>query len=479
MNSADTLKWAKSFFARHPSMRARDFYKILYQRNFGPAHILNDLTTSKEYLIEEFADAEPECGSLFEPVDSDGLFYWLHLRRAKYHDIELESIWSVLVKTAMGFVGQTDEFRNEWKAIAKYLKESNLDDFEEINSNANSDDLPVLHHSQEFVKAERPSYRIVSAEAVAAGDEKLRNIFFEERKRLLQEDFSETVAICRESQSMGNDVQKDRPMHPVDINRVGISELEYPVTVLDRNSAHQGTVAKITMSVDLPAKWRGTHMSRFLGVLNRFRGEITYVQIRAILETMRNEFDAQTAHFRMEFPYFIEKTAPVSGERGMVNYTAIFDGELDRDGFRFRIGARVPITTLCPCSKELCEKSAHSQRAIVEIDVLSPSFIWIEELIDLAEKAASAPVYSLLKRPDEKFVTEQAYSNPRFVEDVAREIAQRFHSRRDIAEFRVTVTSEESIHNHSAFAVIEGGTGAEAFTNYFSPIDDDAYSTNF
>ncbi|MGC9315388.1 MAG: GTP cyclohydrolase, FolE2/MptA family, partial [bacterium] len=162
-----------------------------------------------------------------------------------------------------------------------------------------------------------------------------------------------------------------------------------------------------------------------------------------------------------------------------VSYAAIFDGELDRDGFRFRIGARVPITTLCPCSKELCDKSAHSQRAIVEIDVLSPSFIWLEELIDLAEKAASAPVYSLLKRPDEKFVTEQAYSNPRFVEDVAREVAQRFHSRRDIAEFHVTVSSEESIHNHSAFATIEGGIGRNAFAQHFSPLADDAYSTNF
>ena len=479
MNSVEILKWAESFIEWHPSMKARDFYKLLYQRNFGPAHILNDLTTSREYLIEEYDSSEAECGPVFEPVDSEGHFYWLHLRRAKYRNISAESIWGVLVKTAMGFVGQKEEFHSEWNAITNFLKERNLDDFEEINSHASSDDPPVLHHSREFAAAEKPSYRIVSAKALVTGDDELREIFAEERKRFLQEDFSDAVAVCRESKSMGNDVQKDRPAHPVDINRVGISNLEYPVTVLDRNSAHQGTVARITMSVDLPAKWRGTHMSRFLGVLNKFRGEITYVQIRAILETMRKEFDAQAAHFRMEFPYFIEKAAPVSGEKGIISFDAVFDGELDREGFRFRIGARVPITTLCPCSKELCEKSAHSQRAVVEIDVLSPSFIWIEELIELAEKAASAPVYSLLKRPDEKFVTEQAYSNPRFVEDVARQIAQSFNSRRDIAEFRVTVTSEESIHNHSAFATIEGGTGAEAYSSYFSPIYDDAYSTNF
>lgn len=453
MPSNDVVKWALNIIAKYPFAKACDIYKILYQIYFGPAHILRNIESSRKYLDEEFDTAEPENGDVFESIDTNGEIYWLHIRRAKAHGVSIEDIWSVFSKSAEGFETNPQKFRQEWLKISESLKNTAFaDDLHELDNLANSENPPAVHHSESFNKAIKPNYRIVNAKAIDVCGGILSDIFQNE----IELKVSNKTACRPHTQS--KDVQKDPPAHPLDIDRVGIEDLRYPVIVLDRNSEHQGTVAKITMSVDLPAKWRGTHMSRFLGVLNKFRGEITYVQIRAILEAMRSEFEARAAHFRMEFPYFIEKSAPLSGEKSLVDYTAIFDGELDTEGFRFRVGSRVPITTLCPCSKELCEKSAHSQRATVEIDVLSSIFIWLEEIIALAEKAASAPVYSLLKRPDEKFVTELAYSNPRFVEDVARQIAQELSSRAEIEEFRVKVTSEESIHNHSAFATIEGGS---------------------
>ncbi len=454
MPSNDVVKWALHFIAKYPSAKANDIYKVLYQRYFGPAHILRNLDNSKKYLAEEFETSEPEDGDIFESIDTNGEVFWLHLRRAKAHGADIEDIWRVFSKSAESFITNQQSFREAWRKIAENLENTRFaEELPELDNLANSVNPPAVHHSESFNITEKPSYRIVTAKAIDECGGILAKIYEQEINRIASQ-----KSACK-SHKQAKDVQKDTPAHPVDIDRVGIDDLRYPVIVLDRNSEHQGTVAKITMSVDLPAKWRGTHMSRFLSVLNKFRGEITYIQIRAILEAMLAEFEARAAHFRMEFPYFIEKSAPLSGEKSLVDYTAIFDGELDTEGFRFRVSVRVPITTLCPCSKELCEKSAHSQRATVEIDVLSTNFVWLEELIELAEKAASAPVYSLLKRPDEKFVTEQAYSNPRFVEDVARQIAQELSLRSEIQEFRVKVTSEESIHNHSAFATIEGGTG--------------------
>jgi GTP cyclohydrolase I len=252
------------------------------------------------------------------------------------------------------------------------------------------------------------------------------------------------------------DVQKHKPVHPLPINRVGIQNLSYPIVVFDRRNERQHTTGKITMSVDLPSHWRGTHMSRFVEIINRYRGEITHKQIRAILEKALEQFDATASHITIEFPYFLEKEAPVSGEKSLMEYIATFDGELDPDGFRFRIGTRVPAQTLCPCSKEISARGAHNQRAYIEISVLCDGFIWLEELIEIAENAASAPVYSLLKREDEKAITEKAFDNPKFVEDVVRNVASELESRKDVAEYTVRAISDESIHNHCAFAQISG-----------------------
>ncbi len=475
MATNELLNLVNRFIENHPSVRARDLYKIIYQKNFGPAHILEDMKIAHENFLEEYENCTPHEGNIFESIDDTRRVFWLYLRHAKAEEIPHESIWDIVVRSGRNVVGSVDDFRIEWAKISNYLKSIEFEDSDlaELDANSQYDTPPFVNHSEEFIRVAKPSYRVVTAETIIERGGKLAEIFASERERMLQREYTRTI------EATAKDVQNDRPEHAVDINRVGISNLHYPVVVLDKNRAHQETVAEITMSVDLPAKWRGTHMSRFIGVMNKYRGEITYIQIRAILEAMREEFEAEAAHFKMEFPYFIEKPAPVTGQKAFLKYEALLDGEMDRDGFQFRVGVGVPVTTLCPCSKELCDKSAHSQRAKIEISVLSPSFIWLEELIDIAEKAASASVFTLLKRPDEKFVTEKAYENPRFVEDVARQIAQQFRLRRDIAHFRVDVVSEESIHNHSAFATIEGGFGTRAFQNYYSSLGDDAYSTNF
>lgn len=250
------------------------------------------------------------------------------------------------------------------------------------------------------------------------------------------------------------DVQNGTPKHRINIDRVGVSDLSYPIVVLDRDNKEQHTVADVTMSVELPSHWRGTHMSRFVAILNRFRGRITYEQIEKILREMLDEFEARSAHITFRFPYFVDKKAPVSGENSFMEFIASFDGEMDQNGFRFWLGLKVPVTLLCPCSREISEVGAHNQRAIVDIRVLCDGFVWIEDLGKIAESEASAPVFSLLKREDEKYITEKAFKNPRFVEDIVRGIAKKLARRKTIAEYSVEAISFESIHNHQAFARI-------------------------
>ncbi len=468
MKTNKIAEWVSAFVKRHPAARPGDIYKLLYQKNFGPAHILSDPAISKERFFEEFELAEPIEGEIFYAVDPEKTVFWIKLPAAKWRGIAPERIWKAVVNTGTEFIGKKDSFLEDWIAAAMLLREMGYPGAEiaKLDADARRNNPPATHHSNEFRESECPNYRIACRKAILEIGGGLTEAFRAQFPELSAESESETEKMP--------DVQNDAPEHPLDIDRVGIMDLAYPIVVLDRNRRVQSTVADVTISVDLPAQWRGTHMSRFLEILNKFRGEITYVQIRAILEAMLGEFGARAAHIRLVFPYFIEKKAPVTGAASLMEYTAIFDGELDRDGYRFRVGIEAPVTTLCPCSKELCEKSAHSQRAFVEIEVLSPAFIWIEDLIELAERAASSPVYSLLKRPDEKAVTETAYDNPRFVEDVAREIAKELDGYTDIAEFFVRVVSMESIHNHSAFATITGGKGQGAFDNYFSPLAGDA-----
>jgi len=257
------------------------------------------------------------------------------------------------------------------------------------------------------------------------------------------------------------DIQKVADTRGIAIDQVGISDLKYPIQVLDRNGKPFSVVAEISMSVHLPHHFKGTHMSRFLEVLTSHEGEITMRTLPAILRDLKSKLDAESAYIDVKFPYFIEKEAPVSKAKGKVGFECTFRGSSNgvKDDFSLRV--KVPVTTLCPCSKEISDRGAHNQRGYVTLEVktreLGPGkwdIIWIEELVDLAEKAASAPVYSVLKRPDERLVTMQAYDNPAFVEDVVRHCALKLGEDKRIKEYKISAVNHESIHEHNAFAKI-------------------------
>jgi len=250
------------------------------------------------------------------------------------------------------------------------------------------------------------------------------------------------------------DVQNKWDYRKIDINKAGVKSIKYPITVLDKKNKTQHTIATINMYVDLPYHFKGTHMSRFVEVLNRYRKGINVKNLSTILNEMKKKLNAKSAHIEVEFPYFIEKTAPVSKAKSLMEYTCKLWGSLD-DEIDICLGVEVPVTTLCPCSKEMCEKGAHNQRGIVSIKVRFKKFFWIEDVIKIAEKSASSEVYSLLKRPDEKYVTEKAYENPMFVEDIVRNVAQKLEKNPNITWFSVESENIESIHNHSAYALVE------------------------
>jgi GTP cyclohydrolase I len=258
------------------------------------------------------------------------------------------------------------------------------------------------------------------------------------------------------------DIQKIADTRGIAIDQVGISDLKYPIQVLDRNSKPFSVVAELSMSVHLPHHFKGTHMSRFLEVLTSHEGEITMRTLPAILRDLKAKLDAESAYIDVKFPYFIEKEAPVSKAKGKVGFECTFIGSSNgvKDDFALRV--KVPVTTLCPCSKEISDRGAHNQRGYVTLEVrtreLSPGkwdIIWIEELVKIAEKAASAPVYSVLKRPDERHVTMQAFDNPTFVEDVVRNCATALNIEPRIKSYKISVINHESIHDHSAFAYKE------------------------
>jgi GTP cyclohydrolase I len=250
------------------------------------------------------------------------------------------------------------------------------------------------------------------------------------------------------------DVQNTRDYRNIDINKAGVKSIKYPITVLDKKNKDQHTIATINMYVDLPYRFKGTHMSRFVEILNRYRKGINVKNLSTILSDMKKKLNAKSAHIEIEFPYFIEKMAPVSKEKSLMEYTCKILGSLN-DELDICLGVEVPVTTLCPCSKEMSEKGAHNQRGIVSIKVRFKKFFWIEDVIKIAEKSASSEVYSLLKRPDEKYVTEKAYANPRFVEDIVRNVAQKLGDNPNITWFSVESENIESIHNHSAYALVE------------------------
>ena len=254
------------------------------------------------------------------------------------------------------------------------------------------------------------------------------------------------------------DVQNQRDDRNIPIDKVGIKNLRYPITVLDRRNSRQHTVASINMYVDLPHKYKGTHMSRFVELLHLFRPEISLKRISEVLDRMKKHLNAASAHIEVTFPYFIEKKAPISGAPGLMDYTCRILGSSDPSrGIDLVSEVVVPISSVCPCSKEISEVGAHNQRGEVRLSTRFKKFIWMEDMIELVETCSSCEVYSILKRVDEKFVTEKGFTNPKFVEDIVRDVAKKLYADNNITWFSVSAENFESIHNHSAYAHIISG----------------------
>jgi GTP cyclohydrolase I len=243
----------------------------------------------------------------------------------------------------------------------------------------------------------------------------------------------------------------------VSIDRVGVTNLRFPIQVRDKAHSVQNTVATVSLTVDLPHQFKGTHMSRFIEILNQHGSMIHVDNIRVILDHLQTRLDARQAHVDFEFPFFIEKRAPITGAVGLMDYTVKFTATASYDERDFVVTVVVPVTTLCPCSKAISRYGAHNQRGQVTFAIRFNAPIWIEELVQLVESAASSELYSLLKRPDEKAVTERAYDHPVFVEDLVRNIAVKANGDSRIVWYKVEAENYESIHNHNAYAMIEKG----------------------
>lgn len=250
------------------------------------------------------------------------------------------------------------------------------------------------------------------------------------------------------------DVQAASDRRNIAIDKVGVKNVRYPITLRQPDGGWQHTIAMINLYVSLPHHKKGTHMSRFLEILNRHHRSITPAQIVPILHEVKTRLLANDAHIEIVFPYFIEKTAPVTAARGLMDYVCSFEGTSNGQD-DFILGVKAPATSLCPCSKEISRYGAHNQRCEISARVRFTGELWIEDLVRLMESAASAPVYAVLKRPDEKFVTEQAFDNPKFVEDVIRDLAMAMESEDRITWYSVQSENFESIHNHNAYAQIE------------------------
>lgn len=249
------------------------------------------------------------------------------------------------------------------------------------------------------------------------------------------------------------DLQAQPDLRRIAIDKVGVKGIRYPIVVEDRDNSTQSTVAELNMYVELHHSKRGTHMSRFVEVLNRYHRESIISQLDKLLLELKNLLKADAAYIDINFPYFIKKHAPVSKSVALMDYQCFFNASY-KDDYQLFIGVVVPVTTLCPCSKEISSFGAHNQRSYITLKVRYREFVWLEELIFLAEAAASCEIYPLLKRRDEKFVTEKAYQNPRFVEDIVRELTQELGADPRICEFYVESDNLESIHNHNAYAFV-------------------------
>src|SRR6476661_1545183 len=253
------------------------------------------------------------------------------------------------------------------------------------------------------------------------------------------------------------DVQSSADTRRLAIDRVGIKSIRHPARIMERDGGVQHTVAHFNMYVGLPHQFKGTHMSRFVEILNAHEREISPDTFRLMLREMVKKLEAETGHIEMTFPYFVNKKAPISGVQSLMDYEVTFIGEI-KDGVEsFTLKVLVPVTSLCPCSKKISERGAHNQRSHVTIAARIKTFVWIEEIIDHVESQASSELWGLLKRPDEKYVTEHAYDNPKFVEDMVRDIAALLNKDSRIEHYVVESENFESIHNHSAYAMIAKG----------------------
>lgn len=251
------------------------------------------------------------------------------------------------------------------------------------------------------------------------------------------------------------DVQNSRDLRHIAIDKVGIKDIRHPVLVQDRSGGEQHTIANFNMYVNLPHNFKGTHMSRFVEILNNHEKEISVQSFQIMLQEMTKLLEAKSGHIEMSFPYFVNKSAPVSGVQSLLDYDVTLIGEIHGDNAEVKVKVVVPVTSLCPCSKKISEYGAHNQRSHVTITASTKEFVWIEDIIDIVESQASCELYGLLKRPDEKFVTERAYDNPKFVEDMVRDVAVKLNEDDRITAYIVESENFESIHNHSAYALIE------------------------
>ncbi|MCF6337018.1 MAG: GTP cyclohydrolase FolE2 [Gammaproteobacteria bacterium] len=251
------------------------------------------------------------------------------------------------------------------------------------------------------------------------------------------------------------DVQNSEDTRHLPINKVGIKDIRHPVRIRDRSGGEQHTIANFNMYVNLPHNFKGTHMSRFVEILNQHEREISVESFEDMLAEMTERLEAESGHIEMSFPYFVNKTAPVSGVQSLLDYDVTFLGSSSGSLHETTLKVVVPVTSLCPCSKKISDRGAHNQRSHVTVTIKTHEFVWIEDIIDAVESIASCELYGLLKRPDEKYVTERAYDNPKFVEDMVRDIAAHMNQDSRITAYVVESENFESIHNHSAYALIE------------------------
>ena len=260
---------------------------------------------------------------------------------------------------------------------------------------------------------------------------------------------------AKNSQDTIADVQNSADTRRIPINKVGIKDIRHPVRVRDRSVGEQHTIANFNMYVNLPHNFKGTHMSRFVEILNIHEREITVESFKEMLKEMTERLEADSGHIEMQFHYFVNKKPPISGVESLLDYDVTLIGEIIHGKPKMNIKVVVPVTSLCPCSKKISDYGAHNQRSHVTVSAETKGFVWIEDLIDLVEKEASCELYGLLKRPDEKYVTQKAYDNPKFVEDMVRDVATRLNEDERITSYVVESENFESIHNHSAYALIE------------------------